>query len=410
MKKLMMCLCLAMMFCAAAFAQSTETVLYSFAGAPDGGGPAGGMLFDSSGNIYGVTLYGGSYCQANGGCGTVFELSPSAMGWTESILYSFCPSGGVCPDGASPQAGLISDASGNLYGTTTGGGASGDGTVYRLNPPTGGGNWTETVLWNFAEGKPGNGQSPQYGRLNMDAAGNLYGATLAGGKSNLGTVFELSPAGNGTYTFSILHSFLGGRDGSNPAYGVSFDASGNLYGTTYYGGSANAGVVYGLTPANGVWKETVLYHFNGKTGAHPVSNVSIGESGNLYGTFEQGGVGDCSFGTCGGVFELKPQSGAAYKASTFLFDGSNGGNPMAGVLVEKEAGFAYGTTSGAGLGNVFKLQGKVETVLYSFCSLKSCADGSTPSPGALVDHQGLLYGETGLGGAYKGGVIYSLTK
>lgn len=412
MKKLVVCLCLAMLFCAAAFAQSTEAVLYSFGAYPtDGTGPSGGPLFDTSGNIFGVTTAGGSFCQANGGCGTVFELSPSVTGWTESVLYNFCPIGGVCADGANPSAGLTIDPAGNLYGTTSVGGSSGDGTVFRLSPPNGGGSWTETVLWNFAEGKPGNGQSPQYGRLNMDASGNLYGTTLAGGKSNLGTVFELSPTGNGAYTFSILHSFRGGRDGSNPAYGVSFDASGNLYGTTYYGGSANAGVVFGLTHANGVWKETVLYHFDGKTAANPVSNVSVGESGDLYGTFEQGGMGECAFGTCGGVFELKPQTGSGYKASSFLFDGQDGGNPMAGVLLDEKAMTVYGTTSGGtGRGNVFKLQGKNETVLYSFCSINNCADGSTPSYGVLVEHQGLLYGETDSGGTYNAGVVYSLTK
>jgi len=246
----------------------------------------------------------------------------------------------------------------------------------------------------------------------MDSAGNLYGTTYGGGTKGLGTVFELSPRGDGTYTFSILHSFQGGRDGSGPIYGVSFDASGNLYGTTYAGGSANAGVVYGLAPANGVWKETVLYHFDGKTAAKPYSNVSVGESGNLYGTFEQGGQGQCAFGACGGVFELEPQADSGYRAFTYLFDGQDGGGPIAGVLVGEGTNSGYGTTSngGFGPGNVFKLRGRSETVLYSFCSLNNCVDGSTPSYGVLIGHQGLLYGETDLGGTYNAGVVYSLTK
>ena len=412
-KVIMLILCFAGMLCAvAALAQSTETVLYSFgAYANDGNGPSGGPLFDAAGNIFGVTSAGGTFCQPNGGCGTVFELSPSGTGWTEIILYNFCGAGGVCPDGQNPEAGLISDASGNLYGTTPVGGSNGDGAVFRLSPPTGGGGWSETVLWNFASRNPRNGVSPGVGRLNMDSAGNLYGTTYGGGKNNVGTVFELSPVGEGTYNFSILHSFVGGnKDGSHPVYGVSLDKSGNLYGTTYYGGAANAGVVYEITPSNGTWTEAILAHFNGKTGAYPQSAVSVGQSGNLYGTFEQGGEGNCAFGTCGGVFGLVPQAGSGYKGYSFLFNGQDGGNPTAGVLVDEATGSAYGTTDGAGLGNVFKLQGQTETVIYSFCPLRGCADGSEPSPGALVNHQGQLYGETGLSGQYNGGVLYSITK
>lgn len=413
MKKAILGPCLALVFCAAAAAQSTETVLYSFgANANDGTVPSGGALFDASGNIFGITSAGGSFCQPNGGCGTVFELSPSVTGWIENILYNFCTTGDACSDGANPQAGLIKDSTGNLYGTTTVGGTGGVGTVFRLSPPTESGNaWTETVLWNFAEHDAKNGQSPGEGRLNMDSAGNLYGTTFSGGTKNAGIVFELSPVGDGTYTFSILHSFVGGKgDGSHPVYGVSFDTSGNLYGSTYYGGPANAGVLYELTNANGTWAETILAHLNGKTGANPVSSVSVGQSGKLYGTFEQGGEGtDCLFGTCGGVFELVPDAGSGYKAFSFLFDGNDGGNPQAGVLVDEKTGSAYGTTD-SGPGNVFKLQGRTESVLYSFCSLPNCADGSTPSYGVLVEHKGQVYGETSLGGPYNAGVLYSVTK
>ncbi len=405
MQKKATCLCLTIMLCAAAAAQSTETVLYSFGAYPgDGQQPFGGPLFDAMGNIYGVTLIGGSFCQVNNGCGTVFELSPSANGWTESILYSFCTTGEqyTCPDGSIPQAGLIGDAAGNLYGTTTYGGTGEYGTVFRLSPPTGGGGWTESVLWNFTRSDPTNGWLPGYGRLNMDAAGNLYGTTGYGGANGVGTVFELSPKGDGTYTFSILHSFVGGKgDGAHPLYGVSFDKAGNLYGTTLYGGPANAGTVYELTPSNGAWTATVLYHFNGKSGSRPWSDVSVASTGNLYGTFEMGG-----YEQNGGAFELAPQAESGYKEFSFEFDGQDGGQPEAGLLVDEATSSAYGTTTFG----VFKLQGRNETVLYNFCQVRGCLDGEYPSTGKLVERGGLLYGETAAGGQFNAGVLYSLTK
>ena len=413
MKNALLGACLTMVFCITIVAQSSETVLYSFGGyTNDGSGPSGGVLFDSSGNIFGVTSAGGNLCQASGGCGIVFELIPSASGWTESILYNFCTTGNqfTCLDGAVPIAGLIRDALGNLYGTTAYGGTGAYGTVFRLSPPLNGGTaWTQTTLWNFDRTHRTNGGPPGYGRLYMDVAGNLYGTTGFGGTNNVGTVFELSPTGDDTYTFSILHSFSGGNDGAHPIYGVSFDKSGNLYGTTAYGGPANAGVIYEMTQANGVWTETVLAHLGGKTGANPYSSVAIGRSGRLYGTFQVGGKGNCTLGACGGIFELVPQAGSSYRAYSFFFDGQDGGNPPAGILVDDESGSAYGTTAN-GAGNVFKMQGRTENVLYQFCSLSNCVDGRYPSYGAIVEFQGQLYGETGSGGGYNGGVIYSIAK
>jgi len=399
--------------CGGAAAQSIETVVYSFGGYEnDGAGPTGGVLFDKSGNIFGVTPTGGMFCTQDSGCGTVFELSPSATGWTEQVLYNFCTTGNqyTCPDGSLPYAGLISDSSGNLYGTTTYGGTGTYGTVFRLSPPPNGiGAWTENVLWNFERGKKNNGGSPEYGRLNMDATGNLYGTTGFGGASGVGTVFELSPTGTGTYDFSILHSFAG-PDGSHPGYGVAIDKSGNLYGTTCYGGPANSGVVYELTQANGAWTETVLYHFNGKSGANPLSSISFDEAGNLYGTFENAGIGDCALGACGGVFKLVTQSGINDQEYSYQFDGQDGGNPPAGVLVDAGTGSVFGTSWNGGPGNVFQLRGRTENVLYQFCSLPDCSDGRYPSFGTIVEHSEQLYGETGSGGVYDEGVVYSISK
>ncbi len=398
-----------------AFGQ-TETVLYSFgAYAVDGIGPTGGLVFDSAGNIYGTTNGGGQYCQTDGGCGTVYELSPLVGGgWIETVLYNFCTTGDqfTCPDGAHPFAGLIIDQAGNLYGTTASGGTGQWGTVFRLSPSRDG-SWTETVLWDFAKGL-GNGYFPGYGKLNMDTQGNIYGTTIYGGAKNLGTVFELLPFGNGMYSFAILHSFSG-LDGATPDYGVAIDTAGNLYGTTENGGrgksicSAGCGVVYELSPSNGTWQETTLYKFDGVVGEYPFSPVSIDRNGALYGTFLTGGGGSCYLGTCGGVFKLVPQTGSGEKKYVFYFNGGQAaGNPESGVMLGG-GNVIYGTIGLVGPGNVYMLQGRNETILHSFCSLPNCADGSGPTYGNIVGHNGSLYGDTFGGGQYGFGVVYSVT-
>jgi uncharacterized repeat protein (TIGR03803 family) len=410
------------MLCAAAAAQSTETVLYSFGAYPgDSALPVGGLSFDSSGNIYGAAGEGEN-CQSDG-CGSIYELSPSLDGsWTEAVLYSFCPSGTppACPDGYGPVAGLVMDGTGNLYGTTSAGGSGLRGTVFRLSPPQGGiGKWNETVLWNFAGGA-NNGAAPGYGKLNIDKSGNLYGTTMEGGEKNLGVVFELSPNAEGSYSFSLLHSFSG-PDGAYPQYGVALDTAGDLYGTTEFGGVKSSacfvtnppantcGVVYELSPSNGAWTETVLYRFNGITGFYPITPISLDSSGSLYGTFAGGGEGTgCYYLTCGGVFKLVPGEAKFY---SFDFDGVDGnGTPENGVLVVGPDEL-YGSVGWPlNPGNVYRLTGRRQSILYGFCSLSNCADGSRPSSGTLVSYKGLLYGATFEGGANGVGVVYSLTK
>ena len=400
--------------CGLAFAEPSYTVLYNFGSFPgDGVSPAGGLVSDAAGNLYGITIGGGAYCQDIGGCGTAYELSPSGGGM-ETVLYSFCTTGNqlTCPDGSVPDAGLMMDKSGNLYGTTDSGGTGGAGVVFRLSPPQGGsGNWSESVLWNFSENSKKNGFRPGFGKLNVDIGGNLYGTTQSGGASNKGIVYQLA-AGGGTYTFSILHSFSG-PDGADPQYGVGIDNVGNLYGTTDEGGKSNTncagqcGLVYELTLSSGTWKERVLYEFNGGNGGNPVSPISIDTAGNLYGTLVTGGIGSCAFGGCGGVFKLVPKTGGSGNAYTFLFNGQNGGAPMGGVLVPL-GGVVYGTTTNLG-GNVFSLRGKSETVLYTFCSLPGCADGAKPATGTLIEHGGALYGATFSGGLNNSGVVYVVT-
>jgi uncharacterized repeat protein (TIGR03803 family) len=261
----------------------TETVLHSFGVSPDGALPFAGLVADGQGNLYGTTEDGGS-----AGLGAVYEVSPPAAGhttWTEQIIHNFT---GAPGDGAQPQSVLLIDKTGNLYGTTTHGGTinGGNGTVFELSPPSGGQTgWTETILYSFGHGPDGN--VPLAGVIE-DGSGNLYGTTQGGGTCNCGVVFELSPpAGQqGSWTENILYDFQGGnKDGLGPVAGVIFDSLGNLYGTTAEGGStSNAGTVFKLTPPSGgvgQWTETILYKFT--NGGEPFGLV-MNQATDLFGT------------------------------------------------------------------------------------------------------------------------------
>ncbi len=279
----------------------SERVLHNFAYTRgDGGIPNPGLVFDAAGNLYGTTANGGTSSCAHG-CGTVFELTPGAGGvWTETIVHNFTAS-----DGFAPTAGLVADAAGNLYGTTTAGGAFNAGTVFQLTH-TAGGQWNETVLHSFRiYGQPSDGVEPIAG-LVIDATGNLYGTTSAGGSYLSGTVFELSPGAGGAWTETVLHSFGAPGDGNDPDYGaLVMDAAGNLYGATNHGGANGAGTAYKLAPAvGGNWTETVLHSFTAHSddGSFPYAGLIFDGAGNLYGTTTSGG-GTSLDGT---VFEIAP--------------------------------------------------------------------------------------------------------
>jgi uncharacterized repeat protein (TIGR03803 family) len=285
-----------------------ETVLYQFTGSTDGGSPAGNLVFDTSGNLYGTTEYGGdSECYGGLGCGTVFELSPTSSGWKESVLHAFADKA----DGALPLGGVILDAAGNLYGTTYLGGnikdchgpINGCGVVFQLTPTSTG--WTEHVLHSFTGA---NGWAPAAG-LTLDSTGNLYGTTFTGGG-----VFKLTPTASGPWRYSML-KLLQGRGGSNSEAALTFDSSGNLYGTTDYGGdltdcnSFGCGVVFELSPTtSGPWKETLLHAFTGGAdGNDAISDVILDETGNLYGVTAGGGnLSDCNSYGCGVVYKIRP--------------------------------------------------------------------------------------------------------
>lgn len=276
--------------------QWTETVLHSFqGGATDGKYPGWGVVFDSSGNLYGVAPQGGLYCSGLG-CGVVFELTPTTGGaWKETVIHVF-DGGGA---GAGPVGTPILDGKGNLYGSAGGGD---NGVVYRLAPPaTEGGAWNYKVLYKFAGGTT-DGTGP-YGSLTLRGDGNLYGITATGGENNLGTVFEVMPPSvpGSKWTDTILHSFGASGDGGYPGYNLIFDKAGNLYGTTQLGGGdgtcndGGCGTVYELSPpaTGGNWTETILHRFPAyaKDGSEPSSGLLPSKEGALFGVTALGGVG-----------------------------------------------------------------------------------------------------------------------
>jgi uncharacterized repeat protein (TIGR03803 family) len=260
----------------------TETVLYHFGGVADGNYPGGDLLFDAAGNIYGTTEYGGSECGGTSYCGTVYELIPSGSGWSEDILYEF-----TNENVAIPLAGVIFDDAGNLYGMTS----NAAGAVYELMRS--GSGWTESTLFEF--GYEGGGYSPARGLI-FDPLGHLYGTAQFGGTNGAGTVFELMSLG-GSWNASTLFNFTGG---GAPRDSLVRDASGNLYGTTCFGGVHNSGTVFKLTPSGGGWTETDLHDFSGDgDGYCPMGNVILDAQGNIYGTACEGGSE--GYGT---VFEI----------------------------------------------------------------------------------------------------------
>ncbi len=330
----------------------TEKVLHSFQGAPDGANPVASPIFDHAGNLYG-TAGGGN----RSSFGVVYELSPGSNGeWTEQVLYTF--TGGA--DGEYPDGGLVMDNSGNLYGTTVSGGNTncqyGCGTVYELSP-NGGGQWTKTILYSFTGGD--DGATPTYGNLVLDAAGNLYGTASAGGSGNSGTVFKLTKGSGGQWTQSVLYAFTGGNDGASPQFGLTFDPSGNLYGSTNLGGAIKEGTIFELSPqANGYWSENTLLTFDRQNGEQPSTPVTFDGKGRLYGTAEFGGESDGDGG--GTIFRLTPVGGTWSHIVLYRFPPNNGVQhwyPFGGLTYDPVRNQFFGTTEGGGAdraGDVFE--------------------------------------------------------
>jgi uncharacterized repeat protein (TIGR03803 family) len=333
----------------------TENVIHSFQGSSsDRETPVAALVIDSAGNLYGTTVSGGIE-----NSGTVFEMSPPTSGgpWTETTLYKFNPETGTSPGG------LLRGRTGILYGTTVWG-----DNVYEVKPVSGG-TAAEKNLFTFNGGS--NGLEPMYegGALISDAAGNLYGVTAFGGTYGEGNVFELSPptAVGGAWTEAVLYSFGAyPQDGSVSTGALVLDADGNLYGTTVAGGILGEGIVFELSPpaSEGLpWTETRIHSFSGgaSDGAAPYAGLVMDKSGNLYGVTYSGGPGDCEFNYpgCGTVFELSASgSGTWTERVLHSLNGSTDGEfPYAGLMID-DSNHLFGATSGGGAkgnGTVFEV-------------------------------------------------------
>jgi len=332
-----------------------QHVLYDFRGQPDGSGPSGNLVFDAAGNLYGTTGVGGTgpNCVGDPGCGTVFELSPNGDGsWTESVLYSFQDGS----DGAGYPQGLTINSSGSLYGVTGDNGSA----IYQLSPPQqGGGDWTETTLYDREWGQF---MAPD---PVLDKESNLYD-TCTGLDCGVGDVIELKHSGN-TWRAEFLYGFEGGGNGGHPQAGIIFDKRGQMYGTAYGGGN-NWGVVFKLRGSGSKWRESLLYIFCSRNGcadgASPAAPVVFDRDGNLYGTTEQGGFAACPDGYrrgCGVVFKLAPATHEWKETVLHSFKGGlDGYSPEEGVTLDGQ-GRIFGTTpsggtaSGQGYGTVFEI-------------------------------------------------------
>jgi len=394
---------------------ATEKVLHNFGSSgTDGMFPTSGLIRDAAGNLYGTTQNGGSHYSLDGdcfpGCGTVFELMPrEGGGWTERVLHNF----GSGMDGVNPNGALIFDAAGNLYGTTTNGGTEQLGTVFKLTP-NGSGGWTEKILhnfkWDFKDG------SRPIAGLIFDAAGNLYGTTQFGGHYGYwdgGIVFEITPNESGGWTEKVLHSFGGGRDGVNPSSGLMFDGAGNLYGTTQYGGTYRMGIVFEMTPNdNGSWSEKRLHDFGpAGLGPQPFAGLIFDAAGNLYGVTSSGGGYDC-----GTVFGMTPNGSGGWTEKIlhnfhlYPMDGC----VLYGGLVFDAAGNLYGTAYRGGYnyrGTVFELTPRDGGgwTERNVHYFGYGMDGVGPYGNVIFDAAGNLYGTTAEGGAYNRGTVFEIT-
>jgi uncharacterized repeat protein (TIGR03803 family) len=386
-----------------------EHVLHAFVGKP-AQYPLAALVFDKQGNLYGSTAQGGP---TNGG--TIFEVSPtSGGGWSYRVIYVFKSR----KNGAYPMGALVQDAAGNFYGTTQAGGTShkctaGCGTVFELSPSAG--NWNETVLYSFDGDK---GAGPEAG-LVIDAAGNLYGTTSLGGstkcRGGCGTVFELSP-NNGGWTEQVLYRFTGGSDGTDPRSKLIFDAAGNLYGTTYYVNGTYPGTVFELTPSDSGWTETVLHTFSGRRdGANPVGELTFDTAGNLYGTTQDGGNPKKCGDYCGTVFEMTPSPTGWTERVIHSFSGGADGNLVRAGLVVDATGDLYGATAAGGIGGsgtVFEMTPGsggtwTLTTLYSF---RGGHDGGNTDDSLILDSTGNLYGTTQQHGNNGFGVVFEVER
>lgn len=383
----------------------TYSVLHVFSGHGDGADPETALTLDRAGNLYGTTHFGGA------GYGTVFKLSRAGSGWILNTIYTFQDGS----DGAYPLSRLVFGPDGTLYGTA-GGGSGNAGVVYNLRPQPNACTtalcpWQETVIYNFTGGSDGG--YPGTGALIFDSAGNIYGTGGGGGlqchEGGCGVVYKLTRSG-GSWTESIVYSFTGGADGWQPESGVTFNIAGNLYGTTLLGGANGQGTVYELTPSGSGWTETTLHGFGaGTDGYTAFGGVIFDIHGNMYGTTYNGGSGNPAGGT---VYELQ-LSGGSWNYS--IIDNLAGFAGPEDNLALDNVGNLYGTVGidSLGLGNVFKLNPSGDN--WDFSSLHEFLDednGAEPIGGVVLDANHNIYGTASVGGGGNGsgaGVAFEIT-
>jgi len=395
----------------------TLNVLYNFTGAQDGNKPWSGLTMDKSGNLYGTASEGGGSGCGGSGCGTVFRLSKKGTGWVLNPLYSF--QGGN--DGDAPiLSRLTFGPDGTLYGVTSQGGGSGClgqgcGTVFNLKPQpractTALCPWIETVLYRFKGGSDGAGPS---GNLIFDSAGAIYGTAAIAGQPGCtdgfgcGVVYKLTPS-NGSWTQSVLYHFSGGNDGGNPSGGLLFDQSGNLYGVAGAYGADGLGTVYELTPSGGSWTETTLFYFQMGAAKTPLGSLISDSAGDLFGV-----TYDTRYGGAGAVYKLT-KSGGTWGLTGELDLTSPGEVPEDDTLTLDNSNNIYGTAlsyDGSDCGVVFR----TDTGFSTFTTLLAFSGGNGTGPqgcdpaGSVLVSDGNLYGVTSDGGAHGFGVVWEIT-
>jgi uncharacterized repeat protein (TIGR03803 family) len=398
----------------------TQNILFSFT---ETGSfwPQGGLVQDAKGNLYGATEGGGTY-----GVGTIYELTPPAKAggaWTQSTIYNFLSWGTT---GYMPSSELTMDGTGALYGATYYGGDARCvcGVVYKLTPPAKqGGAWTQQVLHAFTSTSTGTDGRLPNAAVVVNKQGTIYGVTQQGGIWDSGVLYQITPVKGGTFTETVLYSFGNGDDASTPNGPLILDSKGSLYGVASLGGAFNEGAAYKFVPpakAGGQGTESILFSFGGSSlssGITPVGDLVFDTAGNLYGVTDGGGdpVSD------GVVYQLQPASGSWIENVLLDFTGTTGKSPAGGLTYDATNGSLYGTTSDgnpmkAGSGIVFQLTPPsvkggawTETTLYEFTFF---VNGALPTGHILIDSSGNLDGTTLNGGLYGCdgycGIVYQI--
>ena len=398
----LLALCALTLVTSVALHAQTFQVIHNFTNGSDGSAPYAGVTLDQAGNMYGTTSSGGLPAEL---AGTVYKVAKSGSNWVTTPLYDF----GARLDGSGPLSRVVFGPDGALYGTTYDGGLHSSGSVFRLTPPPRPCQhivcpWTKTILYSFTNGD--DGARPYIGDLVFDAAGNIYGTTLGSDRCTIacGNVYKLTHTGD-TWTENVLYTF---SNGSNPQSGVIFDHAGNLYGTTKDGGANFTGSVYKLSPSGSGWTKQDVYSFSflgDVDGQRPYGGVTFDAHGNLYGTTTirgpQGG---------GTAFKLTPSAGGWTFTLLHAFAGDYG--PFDTPTLDAQ-GNVYGTSYRTGLGQVFKLTpssgGWIFADLHDFTG----PDGYYPIGSVALDAQGNLFGTTfygGSGSCFNGcGVVWEIT-